>query len=98
MPLSWCCISCGGSYSDTMPYGVINRHSCPPQIRGADGKFIDTPNPRDENPVVTRLGIVTGIQAEGRGVKCLSDSPLTEPRWITEMKERVAKREDANDD
>jgi hypothetical protein len=53
------------------------------------------PDPRNENARVSSQRIETGIIAEGKGVRCIEDPTLNEPRWISELKARTAKREAA---
>ena len=42
-----------------------------------------------------RKGTLVGIQLEGAGTKCMSDATLSEPAWITVLKRRIAKEENA---
>jgi hypothetical protein len=93
VPLTWVCNSCGGKYSDTRPGGYTYGHSCPSEIRNDAGELVPTPNPRNENVAVNRQGLEVGIVAEGEGTRCLTDSTLKEPKWISETKSRIAKRE-----
>jgi hypothetical protein len=98
VPLIWQCNSCGGKYNDTMPDGGNYAHSCPVMMLDSDGETVLRPYPRNENLVVSRQRIETGIIAEGKGVTCLNDPAFIEPRWISELKARTAKREGANSD
>jgi hypothetical protein len=96
VPLIWCCNSCGGKYNDTMPDGGNYAHSCPSVMLNSDGETVPRPDPRSENILVSRQRIETGIIAEGKGVTCIDDPTLKEPRWISELKARTAIREGAN--
>jgi hypothetical protein len=97
MSLIWQCVSCGGSYADLTPDGCVYAHACPPEIRSSSGDLVVNPNPRNENLALDKRGMETGIRTEGAGTRCLSNSTLLEPGWITNMKSRVAKREESND-
>lgn len=58
----WRCNSCGGTYSDVLPDGILYFHACPPDRVGAGGERIPIANPRDEN---IRPGVTIAIQSGG---------------------------------
>jgi hypothetical protein len=94
--LTWRCISCGGTYNDTLPDGLIYMHVCPPQIRDDSGRLISNRSPRNENVASNRPNFVTGIVSEGEGTKCTTDTILKEPAWITALRSRIPKREETD--
>jgi len=88
------CLSCGGQYGEASADGIPYAHVCGPLPPDKNGVQVERENKRDENPAIAKGGVVAGIRAEGKGVKCLSDKKLKEPRWISAMKARVPKEED----
>jgi hypothetical protein len=58
--------------------------------------MVPRPYPRNEHVLVSRQRVETGIIAEGKGVTCINDPTLKEPRWISELKARTAKREESH--
>jgi hypothetical protein len=64
----------------------------------SDGEMVPRPYPRNEHVLVSRQRIEIGITAEGKGTTCMNDPAFKEPRWISELKTRTAKREGANSD
>jgi hypothetical protein len=89
------CLSCDGVYFDTCPDGAVYFHACGTRPNGKKHVLSEVPDPRDENLAATKPGRPLTIKAEGRGVKCLSDTRLTEPAWITKLKERAAQSEES---
>jgi hypothetical protein len=84
------CLSCDGVYFDSCDDGLVYFHACGPRTKGKDGAVAELADARDENLAATKPGRPLTIKAEGRGVKCLSDARLSEPAWITKLKERAA--------
>ncbi len=48
--MRWRCRSCGGTYDDAGPDGMLYFHACPPRHR-PEGTLEPRPGHRDENPV-----------------------------------------------
>ena len=92
------CQSCGATYPDTQPDGLLYFHACGPLPADKNGVQTERPNRRDENIVTSHSGSIVGIKAEGDGVVCLSDARISEPAWLTKVKSDVAKREGLDDD
>jgi hypothetical protein len=89
------CHGCRGVYADTQRDGSLYFHACPPLPPDDNGIEAERPNKRDENIATHRTGRLLGIRLEGAGVKCISDAAIVEPAWITTMKKRIAKEEEA---
>jgi hypothetical protein len=89
------CLSCGGVYFDTLPDGCPYHHACPPLGPDKDGVVFEHDDKRDENLADDRYGRTIGIRRAGAGVKCLTNPQLTEPTWISRLRKRVAKEEEA---
>lgn len=53
----------------------------------------ERPQIRDENAALDHNGNWNGIRSEGKGVKCLTDGRLQEPRWISALHKSREKRE-----
>lgn len=68
------CNTCGGTYADTEPDGMLYFHACPPQSFDPTGKAIPFANPRNENILTDEKGTVLGIVSVGLGVTVLSVS------------------------
>lgn len=82
------CLSCGGVYSCPDASGMVYHHACPDLPADRSNPPQRRPDGRDENvPSVQRPA--SAIIAEGKGVECLSNPKLREPRWITERKKRL---------
>jgi len=88
------CLSCGGQYFEAQADGIPYAHVCGPLPPDKNGVEVERAGKRDENPAIAKGGAVIGIRAEGKGVKCLSDAALKEPRWIAALKARAPKEED----
>lgn len=88
------CITCGGTYFDHCPDGMIYHHVCGPLELKPDFHAVERPDARDENIDVSRGGVLQGIVSEGQGVKCLTSDVLQEPPWITRLKGNVPQDED----
>lgn len=88
------CNSCQGVYSDVQADGSIYFHACPPLPPDKKGNVPDRADWRDENLARPRHIRVPWIKSEGHGVKCLTDSRLSEPAWITAMKRSAAEEEE----
>lgn len=86
------CLSCGGVYVEGSTDGISYAHACGPLPATKKEPTRERPDKRDENQAVERGGRVTGIRSEGKGVKCLSNSKLKEPQWITKLKREIDKR------
>lgn len=88
------CLSCGGQYPEAQRDGIPHAHVCGPLPPDENGVEFERADKRDENPAIAKGGAVIGIRAEGKGVKCLTDAKLKEPRWISALKARTPKEED----
>jgi hypothetical protein len=88
------CNACHGEYRERQRDGTVYHHACPPLRPDKNGIEAERRNKRDENVVYGLMDRVIGIRSEGDGVTCLSDARLSEPAWITAMKERIAKQEE----
>lgn len=90
------CKSCGAVYTTPQSDGLEYFHVCGPLP--ADKKNHSRPRPDGRNENVPPGDRIAGaIIAEGKGLKCLTDKRLHEPRWITLEKARLA-REAPEDD
>lgn len=88
------CLACNGVYSSVQADGMIYFHTCPQLPPDRRGNAPDRADARDENLARPRHIRVPWIKSEGRGVKCLTDSRLSEPAWITAMKRSAAEEEE----
>jgi hypothetical protein len=91
------CNNCLATYSDVLPDGIVYYHICAPLGEHSPADKFASFQPRDENKQPFFGDRVYRIRAEGKGVTCLSDPKLKEPRWITEMKAQEAKMEASDD-
>ncbi len=89
------CLCCGGTYADTCADGIVYYHACPPLRADKDGAPQERPDRRDENMASPKPGRTAGIKAEGKGVVCLSKPDLEEPDWLSKVKARIAREEEA---
>ena len=87
------CEACKGVYFDQSADGGTYYHACPDLPAGEDGKVPVRENRRDENIRLGSSGRAPVIVSEGAGVTCLSNPQLTEPAWITSLKQRAEKEE-----
>jgi hypothetical protein len=92
------CNNCDAVYLDVQPDGTVYYHACGPLDEDSPAAKFAAYKPRDENKQPFFGGQIHRITAEGKGVTCLSDPKLKEPRWITEMKAHEAKLEASDDD
>jgi hypothetical protein len=91
---TWKCNACKGVYSDATRDGSIYMHACGPLPPDENGFEAPRPNRRDER-LEPDSGIRTSnIRSEGAGVTAVSHPKLTEPAWISAIKERIAKEEE----
>lgn len=90
------CQACGGVYQCPDARGMIYFHVCPPVWSKSTGDQ-HRDGHRDENLTVLE-GPGAPIRAEGKGVKCLSNTKLREPVWMTVHKLKLAKEKAESDD
>lgn len=83
MTRQFVCNTCKGTYPDVQSDGTLYYHVCGPLPPDKNGVQLERPDKRDETPFVNRRGRIEGIQAEGKGVTCLTDAKVLEPAWIT---------------
>lgn len=88
------CQACKGEYGDTSPQGLTYSHACPPLPRDKHGAVREREDKRDETIAHDRYGRLSGIKAEGAGVKCLTSPRLIEPAWITQVKLQAEKEQE----
>lgn len=91
------CKACGAEYFDQMPSGIAYAHACGPLPADKKNPERERPDKRDENMAVDKTRRVLGIRSEGKGVTCLTDKNLREPRWISALKRRVEKEAEKDD-
>lgn len=89
------CRACHGVYHDVQRDGTLYFHTCPPLPPDKHGIVRERPNRRDENIANDRRGRAVGIRAEGAGVIPQHKSGPHEPTWISALKAKVAKEEEA---
>lgn len=88
------CQACKGVYPDQSGQGAAYAHACPPLPRDKRGIVREREDKRDETIAHDQYARVTGIRAEGAGVKCLTDKRLIEPAWITRLKRQAEKEQE----
>ena len=88
------CRSCKATYAAVQDDGTAYFHVCAPITKDEGLTWEFPPDGRDETVQVNRYGQEIGLVAEGKGVSPVGKTALPEPKWITEMKARIAKRGD----
>jgi hypothetical protein len=91
------CRACQATYPERNPDGAPHHHACCPTMHNAEREIVPRTVIRDENFTFDRRGHMSGIRAEGLGVECISGEGLAEPKYISELKARLAKEEAADE-